>query len=122
MDIWLVLAQVLPTDPNQPWMWATGVLTAAVVALFGLYTAKILGNEKEWKATAQEATVQFPKTQATIEKAVDALRVQQTLIETQVRDISQLKDTVVRVERHLDDLRTTLPAVIPRSRQRPEGE
>ncbi len=103
-----LLAQIAPTDVNTPWMWLSGLLATVVGGLFGLYTKKILSGESEWKATAKEASVEFPRMRDTLDKAVGILGTQQSLIEAQVRDISQLKDTVTRVERHVEDLRLSI--------------
>lgn len=119
---WLLLAQIAPTDVNTPWMWLSGILATAVVALFGLYTKKLLDNEREWRATAKEASAELPNMGVTLEKSVETLRVQQALIEAQVRDIAALKETVVRVERHLDDLRVAVAAPGATNRRRSTGD
>lgn len=108
IDVGLVLAQIAPTDVNTPWMWLSGILATGIAVLFGLYTKKILSGESEWKATAKEGSVEFPKMRETLDKAVGILGTQQTLIEAQAREISQLKDIVTRVERHVEDLRLSI--------------
>ncbi len=115
----VMLAQVMPTDPNTPWMWLSGILATGIVAIFTLYTKKILAGETEWKTTAKEATETFPLMQQTLDKSVDTLRIQQTLIEKLNADISSLKDTVIRVERHLEDVRAAIATPPPPSRRRP---
>lgn len=122
LDPLALLAQVAPPpDAGSIDRYVIYVLLLGLIGLFGLYTKKIIDGEKEWKATAKEASAEFPKMATILEKAVEAGRTQQTLIEAQVRDISQLKDTVSRVERHLDDLRLSIKAVPP-SRRRTAGE
>ena len=108
LDPLWVLAQVAPTDVNTPWMWLSGILAGAVVALFGLYTKKLADDGKEWKTTAKDASAEFPQMSSTLEKSVETLRTQQALIETQVREISTLTQTVTRIERHVEDLRLSI--------------
>lgn len=122
LDPLALLAQVAPPpDAGSIDRYVIYVLLLGLIGLFGLYTKKIIDGEKEWKATAKEASAEFPKMATTLEKAVETGRIQQGLLEAQVHDLSQLKDTVSRVERHLDDLRVSIKAAPP-SRRRPAGE
>jgi hypothetical protein len=101
-----VMAQVTPPpDTGSIDRYVIYVLLLGITALFTLYTKKILDSEKEWKATAKESTAEFPKMQQTLDKAVSTLTTQQTLIDAQVREIGSLKDVVVRIERHVEDLK-----------------
>jgi gas vesicle protein len=116
---WLMvqLNQLAPTDPNTPWMWVSGILAGAVVALFAALLKALTDWGNQWRVAAETAQKELPLTRETLNKATDTLVRQASLLEKmedsvgtlarQVeqngRDLAGLRELGLRVEQSLND-------------------